>query len=234
MKARFTLIELLVVIAIIAILASMLLPALSRARESAKRSTCLSNLKQFATSMASYAVLSENYFPVDPRGSSTLLYSATIRALVKHDNIPLKSLICPSDAFQTTHSYTIGTDSYIYGLGLATHYKIADTDTKVVVSYGANEALIKANEYFPGPSVGAWKHPSKQVGMADSSYVCFNDSWSVRVAAAAHPTDVMPAKTDASNPSYARHGSTTCNVMFLDGHVETVKQLAVTKLKFSF
>ena len=59
----FTLIELLVVVAIIAILAAMLLPALSAAREKARRSSCMTNLKQAATALESYCSDYSQYYP---------------------------------------------------------------------------------------------------------------------------------------------------------------------------
>jgi prepilin-type N-terminal cleavage/methylation domain-containing protein/prepilin-type processing-associated H-X9-DG protein len=89
-RGAFTLIELLVVIAIIAILAAMLLPALSRAKESARKISCMNQLHQLGLSVMMYVDENHGYYP--PR-TITNRWPATLQDGYQK----LSILVCPSD-----------------------------------------------------------------------------------------------------------------------------------------
>ena len=71
MKRAFTLIELLVVIAIIGVLAAILFPVFARAKESAKKTTCLSNMKQLGTAFGLYASDADDMVPAMTEGGKS-------------------------------------------------------------------------------------------------------------------------------------------------------------------
>lgn len=92
-QRAFTLIELLVVIAIIAMLVAILVPAVSKAIESARRSSCASNLKTIGTAFLAYATENKGNLPASDDDSLTSVANTVFTNYVTD----LKLWICPSD-----------------------------------------------------------------------------------------------------------------------------------------
>jgi prepilin-type processing-associated H-X9-DG protein len=218
----------LVVIAIIAILAAILFPVFARARENARRSSCLSNMKQIGLGLAQYVQDYDDILPSDWTGAGAfvagspdiIMWTDAIQPYVKNNQI----FDCPS-APQTDY-YTPGSAGPYGSYSLNhTYYTTGDSYQSPMSDYhfifGSREGAVSMAK-VETPTTTVWVGESG----VETGYPSTTDFyWDTGDNVTVRPTSTSGINYLGANQGgglVARHLDTT-NVLFCDGHVKSMK-----------
>jgi prepilin-type N-terminal cleavage/methylation domain-containing protein/prepilin-type processing-associated H-X9-DG protein len=236
--AGFTLIELLVVIAIIAILAAILFPVFAQAREKARQTSCLSNLRQLSSAMLMYAGDYDERFPpvvARPDRQQTNLYLMSWMHLLEPYTKNLGVFICPSSRHTST-DYARNND-LLQNYGYLPTHRIRGSDQSEAVAGPFGTAYWEGIGGFYGSPIGKFlvdtpsysqaqiARPTETVLLCDHDIFDFGGTdkrptiWFFP-----SPRHLLEPPIKGPDGSLAPQG--ILNVLFVDGHVKGLNHQA--------